>query len=96
MRAATTFGSKRPSEWTIVQRMPMQTDRNLRLMHMVICWFSECIRSQGYKTFSCSTQMSMTFQLLIKSKMLKNEDSSCFGRFCLVARQPPPVWSKIF
>ena len=30
------------------------------------------------KLFSCSTQLSMKFQLLIKTKMLKNEDFSCF------------------
>ena len=30
------------------------------------------------KLFSCSTQMSMKFQLLIKSKMLNNTDISCF------------------
>ena len=29
------------------------------------------IRSRGYKLFSCSTQPSMKFQPLIKSKMLK-------------------------
>ena len=28
-------------------------------------------RSRGYKIFSCSTQLSMEFQLLIKGKMLK-------------------------
>ena len=32
-------------------------------------------RLQGYKLFSCSTQLSMKFQLHIKTKMLKNKDS---------------------
>ena len=30
------------------------------------------------KLFSCSTQLSMEFQMLIKYKMLKNNDFSCF------------------
>ena len=30
------------------------------------------------KLFSCSTQLSMEFQMIIKSKMLKNKDFSCF------------------
>ena len=30
------------------------------------------------KLFSCSSQLSMKFQLLIKAKMLKNKDFSCF------------------
>ena len=34
------------------------------------CWL---IRTQGYKHFSCSTQLSMKFQLHIKTKMLKNK-----------------------
>ena len=33
-------------------------------------------RPQGYKPLSCSTQLSMKFQLLIKAKMLKNKDFS--------------------
>ena len=36
-----------------------------------VCHFK--IRPQGYKTFfSCSTQLSMKFQLLLKPKILKN------------------------
>ena len=36
-------------------------------------------RPQGYKTFSCSTQLSTKFQLLIKTKISTNEDLvSCF------------------
>ena len=30
------------------------------------------------KLFSCSTQLSIKFQLLIKGKMMKNNDLSCF------------------
>ena len=30
------------------------------------------------KLFSCSNQLSMKFQLLIKTEMLKNKDISCF------------------
>ena len=30
------------------------------------------------KLISCSTQLSMKFQMLIESKMLKNKDLSCF------------------
>ena len=29
------------------------------------------------KLFSCSSQLNMEFQMLIKSKMLKNKDFSC-------------------
>ena len=32
-------------------------------------------RLRGYKLFSCSTQLSMNFQLHKKTKMLKNKDS---------------------
>ena len=32
----------------------------------------------GYKTFSCSTQLSTKFQLLIKAKIPTNEEVSCF------------------
>ena len=35
---------------------------------------SEYDLARGYKFFSCSTQPSMKFQLLIKTKMLKNKD----------------------
>ena len=30
------------------------------------------------KLFSCSTLLSMEFQMLIKSKLLRNKDFSCF------------------
>ena len=30
------------------------------------------------KLFSCSTQLSTNFQLLIKGKMVKNKEFSCF------------------
>ena len=33
------------------------------------------------KLFSCSTQMSTEFQLLIKTKILTNEEVSCFKSF---------------
>ena len=33
---------------------------------------------QGYKSFLCSTQLSMKFQVLLKTKILKNKDCSCF------------------
>ena len=37
------------------------------------------------KLFSCSTQLSIAFQLLIKPEMLKNKDFSCFQTliFCI-------------
>ena len=35
-------------------------------------------RSEVIERFPCSTQLSMKFQLLIKTKMLKNTDLSCF------------------
>ena len=37
--------------------------------------------TQVIKLFLCSNQLSMEFQMLIKSKMLKNEDFSCFKSF---------------
>ena len=33
---------------------------------------------RGYKTFSCSTQLSTKFQLQIKTKILTNKEISCF------------------
>ena len=33
----------------------------------------------GYKKNSCSTQLSAIFQLLIKTKILTNEDASCLS-----------------
>ena len=36
------------------------------------------IRPRGYKTFFSSTQLSMNFQLLIKTKMLKNKTFLAF------------------
>ena len=33
---------------------------------------------RGCKPFLCSTQLSMEFQMLIKSKLLKSKDFSCF------------------
>ena len=35
-------------------------------------------RPVGYKSFSCLTHLSMKFLLLIKSKIVKNKDCSCF------------------
>ena len=35
-------------------------------------------RARGYKTLSCSTQLSTKFQLLIKTKIPTNEEVSCF------------------
>ena len=35
--------------------------------------------SKIIKLFSCFTQLSAKFQLLIKNKMLKNKDFSCFS-----------------
>ena len=37
------------------------------------------------KLFSCSTYLSMKFQMLIKGKMMKNNDLSCFKtlRYCI-------------
>ena len=41
-------------------------------------------RPKVIKHFSCSTQLSMKFQLFIETKMLKNKDISCFPtlRWC--------------
>ena len=36
-------------------------------------------RPRGYTIFSCSTQLSMAFQLPLKTKMLKNKDSLAFN-----------------
>ena len=36
------------------------------------------VRPRGYKTFSCSTELRMKFQLLIKTKILTNKEVSCF------------------
>ena len=34
---------------------------------------------RGYKTFSCSTQLSTEFQLLIKTKIPTNKEVVCFS-----------------
>ena len=39
-----------------------------------ICVFPDKIRPEVIKRFSCSTQLSMQFQLLIKGKIMKNKD----------------------
>ena len=36
-------------------------------------------RSRGYNTFSCSTELSSKFQLLIKTKIPTTEKVSCFN-----------------
>ena len=36
------------------------------------------IRPRGYKKCSCLTQLSTTFQLLMKTKIPTNEEVSCF------------------
>ena len=43
----------------------------------VVCDYS-IPRARDYKTFSCSTQLSTKFQLLIKTKIPTNEEVSCF------------------
>ena len=39
---------------------------------------SEATGPRGYKLMSCSTQLSIKFQLLINTKTLKKIDISCF------------------
>ena len=43
----------------------------------VVCYYG-IPRARGYKTLSYSTQLSMKFQLLIKTKIPANEEVSCF------------------
>ena len=78
-----------------VSRRQNQTTQLFFLSYLFACYVgyllsrisSECqtiytqTRPQGYKTFSCSTQLSTNFQLLIKTKMLKNKVFSCFQTF---------------
>ena len=40
--------------------------------------FANTAWPRGYKTLSCSTQLSMKFELFIKGEMMKNKDCSCF------------------
>ena len=42
------------------------------------CMRKQMYRSRGYKTFSCSTQLSTKFQLLMKTDITANEDVSWF------------------
>ena len=44
----------------------------------VQAWKALAQATEVIKLFSCSTQLSMKFQLPIKIKMLKNNDFSCF------------------
>ena len=51
-------------------------------------------RSSGpevIKLFSCSTQLSIKFQLLIKSKTLKKIDISCYDVFFLLLNVKMPT-----
>ena len=50
-----------------------------------IPWVNYLARPRGYKTFLCSTQLSMKFQLLIKIEIPKNEDFSLLNalRWCI-------------
>ena len=45
----------------------------------------DVIRPRGYQTFSCSTQLSTKFQLLIKTKIPTNKEISFlkYIRFCI-------------
>ena len=50
------------------------------LPHGAVGW-SAVVVLPGFeviKLFSCSTQLSIEFQLVIKTEMLKNKDFSCF------------------
>ena len=46
--------------------------------------FLSALGSGVIKLFFCSTQLSMKFQLLIKLKMLKNKDLSCYVIFIML------------
>ena len=51
------------------------------LLYMLcFTWYFELSDPEVIKQslFSCSTQLSMKFQLLLKSKMLNNKNMSCF------------------
>ena len=48
-----------------------QTNQNINKVILKQNW------PRGHKLFSFSTQLSMKFQLLIKAKMLKNNNFSC-------------------
>ena len=50
-------------------------------MLCVYLWCSGLAR--GYETFLCSTQLGMEFQLLTKTKMLKNKDV-CFSDVVII------------
>ena len=43
------------------------------------------------KLFSCSTELRMRFQLLIKTKMLKNKDFSCFQTLLVIYVKMPTI-----
>ena len=57
--------------------MPFNGKRDTHCIYMWIIWAGNnkntISRPQGYKTFSWLTQLSIKFQLLIKTKMLKNK-----------------------
>ena len=55
----------------VIQDLPQDL---IGLLEMV----KYCPGSEIMKLFSCSTQLSIKFQLLIKAKMMKHTDFSCY------------------
>ena len=54
------------------------TEQMLRLIRIFIVQNTTNTGPQVIELFSCSSLLSMKFQLLIKTKMLKNKDLFCF------------------
>ena len=62
---------------------------NMKLMRRSRNFLQERSRTRGYKAvFSCSTQLSMKIQLLVRTKMLKNIYFSAFKLFDITIIMP--------
>ena len=55
------------------------------------CWTSLHLCSRKMGLFSCSTQLSRTFHLLIKTKIPANEEVSCCKSLMLINVKMPTI-----
>ena len=68
---------KEPPSYDLYEK-GKKKENKCRVNNVISPHFSETPGPENIKTFSCPTQLSMIFQLLIKSKMLKNKDFFAF------------------
>ena len=59
-------------------KLPLKKTPKLRFQYQLLLNACQKAGLEVIKLFSCSTQLSMKFQLLIKTKILTNKEVSCF------------------